>query len=260
VIDQGRRPQFFCPACDKTHSCALTAWIDLWDLHRRWLETEIPPRFRNRTFDNFRLTSSNKIPFSIVRRFVDLFAEHLREGTGLLLAGDMGTGKTHVASAALTEIVRAGHHAAFISAADYLAGLKPGHRGDHVDVEHLATVDLLVLDDVGSTRVTEWSVGVLSELLASRYDDRRPTILTTNSSDLAAHVGDRVVDRFDEMLLTARLVGASYRQRVPDDEDLQAAPWAIPEPAREFESRRCSAGRMVTKRFRMGMHRPEALP
>lgn len=257
AIDERRSPRFFCPTCDRTHSLALKAWTDSWDLHRRWLESKIPPRYRNRTFDNFRLTSSNEIPVSIARRFVHHFADHLQEGTGLLLAGGLGTGKTHLASAALTEIVRAGHDAAFISAADFLAGLRPGSQCDDIDMEHLASIDLLVMDDIGSTRATAWSSSVLSELLASRYDGLRPTIVTTNSTDLAAHIGDRVVDRFDEMMLTAQLVGPSYRQRVADDNDLQGAPWAIPEPAREFESRRCSSGKLVTRKLRMGAHCPE---
>jgi DNA replication protein DnaC len=254
---EGGPLQFTCPSCRREFDAAFDAWRGAWEVHRRWTESGIPERYRNRTFDNFRALPSNRTAIAIVRRFAEEFAQHRARGIGLLLTGDVGCGKTHLSIAALTEIVRAGAGGTFISARDFFAGLKRGRDRKRIDVDALARIDCLVLDDVGATGGTAREAIALADLLSTRYDRSLPTVVTTNVSDLTPFVGDRAVDRFTESMLIAHLEGASYRDRAAEDADLQRAPWAMPVPSREFAMQRSSAGQFNWIRFVMGERGPE---
>jgi DNA replication protein DnaC len=240
-----------CPECVASAHKTRETWRAQCDLYARWLRSGIPRRYRNRTFTNFDAADGTRTAFELARRYVDLFEHQSAHGTGLLFIGGVGTGKTHLAIAAMTEIILAGHDGAFIAVPDLFAAKRPGYSGDR-DTSRLADVDVLVLDDVGANRGTEWEVGVLSDLINGRYDAQLPTIVTTNTSlpDLAVFVGSRAADRFCESMITARLAGLSYRSRAADDDVLRDAPLAIPEPPRDFEASICCSGKMLKKAYR----------
>jgi len=251
MLDDGIHPQNICPACAREQNDRRETWRADWRLHRCWKTCGIPERFRNRSFHNYRSSTANKRAAAIASGYAERFPEQYAQGVGLLLTGDLGTGKTHLAVATLTEVMRSGRTGAFISTTELLAAKKPGYSGSITDTAKFATVDLLVLDDVGATRGTDWEIGIHADLLNARYDDRLPTIITTNTPNLAAFVGDRAIDRFEESKLTVRLVGESYRRRVPDDEVLRASPFAIPEPPLEFKAELWSSGKVITRRYVM---------
>jgi DNA replication protein DnaC len=185
----------------------------------------------------------------MAREYAQHFADQRAQGVGLLLTGDLGTGKSHLAAAILTEIIRSGREGAFVAASEYIAARKPSYAGPVTDIARFATADLVVFDDVGAKRYTDFDVGALSDVLHCRYDARLPTIVTTNAPDLKPFIGSRAVDRFAEAMLTARLVGESYRPKVSDDETLRTAGLTIAEPPREFEAIVCSSGVLVSKRY-----------
>jgi DNA replication protein DnaC len=243
--------QFTCPDCFREGEAAFNAWRHAWDLHRRWLGSGIPERYRNRTFGNFRSLPSNVTAIAIVRRFAESFAQHRTRGIGLLLTGDVGCGKTHLAAAALTEILRRDARGAFLTAREFFASLKRGRGGKAIDVDALARVDCLVLDDVGAAGGTARDACALADLLSARYDASLPTVLTTNVRDLAPFIGDRAVDRFTESMLVAHLEGDSFRGRAAEDFDLQRAPPAIPTPPMEFTTERTTAGKPCCLRYVM---------
>jgi DNA replication protein DnaC len=158
----------------------------------------------------------------------------------LILAGPKGTGKTHAAWAlfahhatnATWDTLRAGA-AVFWSLPQLLDRLRPGneeytkpsasawegssgvpHRIDHMhSAQHSP---LLILDDVGAERLTDWGREQLFLLIDHRYNQMLPTIVTTNltPAELKQNIGDRIADRLVQGALLVPMTGQS--RRVPN--------------------------------------------
>ncbi len=78
----------------------------------------------------------------------------------------------------------------------------------------IAESELLVLDDLGKERGTDWSRSTLGAVINERYNRSRPTVITSNySASLAEHVGARIDSRISEMCVEVRLAAEDYRKR-----------------------------------------------
>ncbi|MEU3712185.1 ATP-binding protein [Streptomyces catenulae] len=125
-------------------------------------------------------------------------------GPSLLMAGVVGAGKTHQAYGALRRLVQSGVGVRWraTTAADLYAGLRP--RAGVDSERELAAVSrcpVLILDDLGAAKATEWTEEVTYRLVNRRYNHMLPTLITTNLriSDLRAYLGDRVASRLAQM-------------------------------------------------------------
>lgn len=134
-------------------------------------------------------------------RVQDWIRDAQNGGTGsLLLAGPIGRGKTCEAYGALRSVVleraaigprspswATATHAALNDAA------RPGNGG----IREFLAADLVLIDDLGAARVTEWNADVLYQVIDTRWANERPVIATTNldPDELSAMIGERLVDR-----------------------------------------------------------------
>ncbi len=143
---------------------------------------------------------------------------------GLLLMGPSGVGKTHLAVAALKELLRRGHAGLFCDYRELLkeiqASYNPASESTEMGVlEPIRTVELLVLDDIGASKPSAWVLDIIGLVLNARYNERRMTILTTNYVDematpeSAARLpgGQRVAVKEDSL---ADRIGARMRSRL----------------------------------------------
>lgn len=117
---------------------------------------------------------------------------HGDRGTGLLLQGTYGSGKTYAACAVLLAImaeqkavggVTTYRTARFVLMDDLLRECKATFNGVETEEEvvgRYANADVLCIDDLGKERLTEWSLPILFSIINGRYVNRRPTIITTN--------------------------------------------------------------------------------
>lgn len=102
-------------------------------------------------------------------------------GTGAYIWGHPGTGKTYAAAAAVRLALKDGKTARMISSMRLLDRIKQGYdTGDSYVLESAETVQLLVLDDLGAERPTEWAIETISRLIDTRYMVNKPTIITSN--------------------------------------------------------------------------------
>ena len=135
---------------------------------------------------------------------------------GMLLAGDTGTGKTGLAVAVAYELHMQGVPVRFWTTVDMLDHLRPGdnHSPDLL-MDQLKGTGLLVIDDLGLQKETEWTVERMTEIVDGRQRRGVPTIITTNlnSKEFKAQVGDRVWSRCFETMTIHNLQGPDIRKQ-----------------------------------------------
>jgi DNA replication protein DnaC len=161
---------------------------------------------------------------------------------GLLLMGPSGAGKTHLAVAALKELIRRGHAGLFCDYRELLkeiqASYNPASESTEMGIlEPIRTVEVLVLDDLGASKPSAWVLDIIGLVLNARYNERRVTILTTNYFDevtpaepapklpggqrvalredgLADRIGARMRSRLYEMCRTVEVFAPDFRREV----------------------------------------------
>lgn len=141
------------------------------------------------------------------------------DGAGLLLLGPTGTGKTYEAYGALRAWAGMGagvdaSPVVFGNAADLLDACRPGGSSS---VDRLAEAGLLLVDDVGAFKATEWTAEVLYRVIDRRWSQMLPTLLTTNltTPELAAALGDRLTSRIAATMTQVPMVGTDRRRSHP---------------------------------------------
>src|SRR5437763_5562429 len=197
------------------------------DLRRRQrlASAQIPKRYQHCTLDSFNeKLAVLKNAKARVQEFVDLWPS-TDEGRGLLLIGPCGSGKTHLAVAALIDIINSGKpgRALFSNFQDLIQEIQASFDSDEVPskseiMRPLLECDLLVLDELGSQKPTTFVQDILYYVINSRYNDERTTIFTTNYTDappdskeepLHARIGARLRSRLYEMATLIPFTGAS---------------------------------------------------
>lgn len=152
----------------------------------------------------------------------------IAEGPSLLIAGPTGTGKTHQAYGAIRSLLIAGVRLRWkaTTAADLYAELRPrpGHDGER-ELMDLARCPLLIIDDLGAAKNSEWTEEITMRLINRRYNEMLPTLITTNlgMADLRAHIGDRVASRLTEMSDKVILDGPDRRRALAAERRRAAA-------------------------------------
>jgi DNA replication protein DnaC len=178
----------------------------------------------------------------MTRRFVDGYPA-TTGGRGLLLTGSIGVGKTHLAVGILQAlIVEKGVHGFFCDYRELLKEIQHSYNPQvaTTEMEILRPVfdaEVLVLDELGASKPTDWVWDTVALILNTRYNDKRTTIITTNYADLPAGgslsgargtsglsgtmrdetLGDRITDRMRsrlaEMCVTVEMKGDDFRQK-----------------------------------------------
>lgn len=198
--------------------------------HRALLAAAIPERFRQCSLENFQLWNPHDPSLGQAKRRTSEFVEAWPLVTkGLLYLGPCGTGKTHLAVAALSALIREkGVSGYYVNFTDLVVQLQMSFEGSGPSrgeiLEPVLKAQLLVLDELGAARPTPWVMDLLYYLLNSRYMAKQITLCTTNYSDSPASGGgeetltDRlslpVRSRLFEMCEEVRLYGEDYRAYV----------------------------------------------
>jgi DNA replication protein DnaC len=222
----------------------------------------VPERYRHCDFENYETdneiinASSDQLAawnrsLSQAKMFVQRFAQEyspvpgMQSEHGILLMGPCGVGKTHLAVSAMKTIVLRGHSGLFYDYRELLKAIQdsynPENQATEMSVlEPVLKTEILVLDDVGSSKPSPWALETVGHILNTRYNEKRVTILTTNFPDsdaasanpssqpsrvtgmrsptvedsLTERVGKRIRSRLYEMCRTLEINAPDYRKEI----------------------------------------------
>ena len=179
--------------------------------------SNIPKRYRKATFESFN-PKDNPRALEIAKKFVKNFPEE----KGLLLAGPVGTGKTHLAAAIANSLLNKLYSVYFGNVVDIMAFIKSTYNERSEISEREAInimtdkVDLFIIDDLGKENNTEYTISMLYQLINRVYENEKPIIITTNfnSIELERKLGERgqaIVSRITEMCEPVIFRGEDWR-------------------------------------------------
>jgi DNA replication protein DnaC len=224
-----------CPLCDDTgwkpienDGVRRVVRCDCWRQQvgqHHLADANIPKRYQHCTLDNFAAYNETlEKALTQARRIVNAFPV---VGRGLLLEGQPGVGKTHLAVAVLKQVIQAsGARGLFYDTRDLLRVIRstydPSIRTTELEIlRPVMHADLLVLDDLGAEKTSEWVDETMNLIVNTRYNERRLTIFTSNYMDipddsdpnsLLFRIGFRMRSRLHEMCEFIEMDGADYRE------------------------------------------------
>lgn len=205
-----RRPSSGCPTCAQEARAAceraekLAATVE--NLKQRLGDSLIPRRFAGKNFDGYIAATPEQLTcLETCKSYAADFKRNRAIGRCMVMIGNPGTGKTHLAAATAQAVIAAGGTAVFRTWSSILMNIKGayGRNARYSEADAYAALikpDLLVIDEVGDIKQTEFELPVLFNLINGRYEEQRPTILVANMPplDLESAVGARVWDRLRE--------------------------------------------------------------
>lgn len=223
-----------CPArfnC-KQHNVLCGTGCPLFVELRYQMEmSRIPKRYRKFTIDNL---GDDTVHIKSLRKYCETVLQRVQGGQGIYLYGNTGSGKTTALCAvAMTYIAesskqalrigkRTGQMTLFINIPEMLDGIKRGFddidtAGQWNDILTAArTTPLLVLDDIGSEKPTEWSRERLTQLIDTRFNNELCTLISSNLSlpELKEHIDPigRITSRIAGMTVPINYIGPDRRQ------------------------------------------------
>lgn len=205
------KPDENCMSCNKRFEAVQKKEIETAEEKSKIEKTlkmaRVSKSFLNRTFDRFNTTSLNSGAKAFAETYVPI-------DFGIVFVGSCGVGKTHLASAI------ANKHAKnisflFVSCPELLHQIRLSYNSNSkVDLlEYAKKIPLLLLDDIGAEKPTEWVRETLYLLIDHRSEEQLPTIFTTNCTmnELADKLGDRIASRITGMCKIIKMNGDDYR-------------------------------------------------
>src|SRR5579862_8161568 len=199
----------------------------------------IPKRYEHCELSNFEFDGPHRALASSRLAACKFVEEYPVDSTGLLLIGSIGVGKTHLAVGIIKElVVSKGIACLFYDYRELLKQIQNSYN-DSVKATELEVLrpvfetEVLVLDELGAVKPTEWVWDTVSLILNTRYNDNRTTIITTNFADqpaagangsgsavhaatraetLGDRIGERMRSRLHEMCRVIKMEGEDFRQ------------------------------------------------
>lgn len=174
-------------------------------------------RLRDVSFDSFRKTNDNAYNLKLCLRYANHFDEMLAKNQGLLFYGGVGTGKTFAAACIANHLLNQRIPVIMTSFVKLLESMQGFSEDDSALIARLNRAKLLIIDDLGAERSTDYALEKVYDIVDSRYRAKLPIILTTNLSMTELKESTdirytRIYDRIFEMCYPMQFKGQSWRK------------------------------------------------
>lgn len=186
-------------------------------------ELNIPARFESCSLENYEPVNEDaRRALKVCKAYASRWPERLQKGGGLVMCGKPGTGKNHLALAIARHAITEHQSSAVFTTAlkiarEYKSTWSKGSTRTEDDViRYFTRPDLLIIDEVGVQFGSDAEKLIMFEIINTRYERMKPTILISNQSkdELSAFIGERVIDRMnDGGGCTISFTWDSYRER-----------------------------------------------
>lgn len=197
------------------------------DAQARLLEAaRIPRRYDKCAFSNYRPERGNSSQLFALSLSHRLATDYPSVDRGLLFTGPVGVGKTHLSVAILHALIEKGVSCLFYEFGALLKEIQRSYdttsqTSELKVLDPIFNAEVLVLDELGASKTTDWVRDTMMQVIGTRYNERRLTIFTTNYSDtqssgvetLEERIGARLRSRLYEMCRTVVITGNDYRRR-----------------------------------------------
>lgn len=182
-------------------------------------DSNIPTRFIGCEFSTFvAATPAQERIVALAQRTAIAMIEQPTAGWSLVMCGGPGTGKTHIACAIANAVMRGGRSVKFGTVLAAIRHVKDTYRrnadqSEKDAIDDLLAPDLLILDEIGVQVGSEHEKMLLFEIINERYQWCHSTVLISNLDrlELAAYLGDRMMDRFNETGAVLAFTWPSFR-------------------------------------------------
>ncbi|MDQ3800757.1 MAG: ATP-binding protein [Acidobacteriota bacterium] len=186
--------------------------------------TKIPKRYLECHFHSYKVMNPSQ---QLALKFASTLAmEYPAIDRGLLFMGTVGVGKTHLAVSILKSLNERGFSCLFYEFGSLLKEIQdsynPATQSSELKVlSPVFDAEILVLDEIGASKPTEWVRDTMAHIINTRYNDRKLTIFTTNYMDdrkaekdetLEDRIGVRLRSRLYEMCRTVKIEGQDFRR------------------------------------------------
>lgn len=193
-----------CPECVKAELADIESSLRALRVADLMDNAGIARRFEACEFDNYRAINQDAAKnLASCQRYTHSWPERLKAGTGLVMTGNCGTGKNHLAVSIAKSIIR--DHLAKVEITDVMRLTRAvkstwRHNAEMTEedvIERFASLDLLIIDEVGVQFGSPTEMTILQEIINARYESILPTILISNLTfdQLKETIGERIVDR-----------------------------------------------------------------
>lgn len=198
------------------------------DIQAKLLEAaHLPRRYSECSLSNYQPASNNGSQLRAFNYAYRLVREYPSVDRGLLLMGPCGVGKTHLSAAIIRGLAEKGASCLFYEFGALLKKIQESYNAITQSSEMMVLVpvyeaEVLVLDELGATKPTDWVRDTMQQIINTRYNDRKLTIFTTNYLDapgrpidemLEDRIGLRLRSRLYEMCRTVQIDGEDFRKR-----------------------------------------------
>lgn len=172
----------------------------------------VDSKFLNSKFENAEIKESHML---ISKKYAEKFIESKKAPQGIMLYGTVGTGKTFASACISNYLMEHGKTVLVMNLGLYINKIqREWAEAENSVLEYVKNCDLLVIDDFGVEKVSEFVIDKTFALIDTRYRAEKPMIITSNLNleSINKKFGSRISDRISEMCYQLAVVGESKRK------------------------------------------------